>query len=280
MAAPPHAWPLRMVRSLGAFGLGVVARLMALFEAVGGVTLLFASTVRFLTQGVWQGRTKIRRQLFPLMANVGVRSFPIIALISFLMGAILVLNTGDILAAYGQKNQLPVMVTLSMAREMGPLMTAILLTARVGASYTAVLASMKINEEVMALETMGIHPHAYLVAPRLMSMAVMTPLLTVWANVIGALGGCVVAVGLFGLTPRFYFNSSLETLAATELFCGLIKAFFFSLIISMVCCHYGLRTEGGPMGLGRNTMIAVVTSIVAVIVADTLLTTIFLEWVW
>ena len=268
------------LRFLGAVGRGVNTRLGGLAGQIGAVAWLLIDTLGALIFGTIKGKTRIRKQLFPLMSNVGLRSAPIIALVSFLIGAILVLNTAPIIQQYGQTQQIPTLVTLSMTREMGPLMTAILMTARVGASYTAVLASMKINDEIMALETMAIHPVGYLVAPRFLSMVVMTPCLTLMSYVIGMMGGALIATKVYGLTLGFYVNSTLETLTPNEIAGGLTKAVIFSVIISMTCCHFGLTTRGGPMGLGRNTMVAVVTSIVSVILADALLTGLMVKHLW
>jgi phospholipid/cholesterol/gamma-HCH transport system permease protein len=253
---------------------------LLVLQHVGAVFLLFRQTLYFSFVAPLRGRSKLRKQLFPMMSNVGVRSLPIVSLVSLLTGGILVLQTGDIIRQYGQLDRLPVLVTLSMTRAMGPLMTAIILTARVGASYTAVLASMKINDEVLALETMAIHPVGFLVAPRFLSMVVMLPCLTLAAYLLGMIGGGLVATGKYGMAFAFYVDRTFDTLTVTELLAGLSKAFVYSVLISMTCCYFGLKTKGGPTGLGRNTMIAVVTSLVVVIIADALLTAFLVNYVY
>jgi phospholipid/cholesterol/gamma-HCH transport system permease protein len=195
-----------------------------------------------------------------------------VTLISALIGAILVLQTADVMQQYGQIQEVPGLVALSMTRELGPLMTAIIMTARVGASFTAVLASMKINEEVMALETMAIHPVGYLVAPRFLSMVVMMPCLAIIANLVGMVGGALVAWGKYDIAFSVYVEKTVFYLDMDDIYGGLLKACVFSMLITMICCYYGLTTRGGPMGLGRNTMVAVVTSLVVVIFADAILT--------
>ncbi|MHC4448295.1 MAG: MlaE family ABC transporter permease [Planctomycetota bacterium] len=253
---------------------------VALLQHISGVWHLFLLTLYHSFVTPFQGRSKLRKQLFPMMSNVGVRSLPIVSLISVLMGAILVLQTGDVLQTYGQIQEVPGLVALSMTRELGPLMTAVIMTARVGASFTAVLASMKINEEVMALETMAIHPVGYLVAPRFLSMLIMVPCLTVIAYLVGIVGGGIVAFASYDISRAVYMMKTTFYLEMTDVWSGLIKALVFGILISMICCYYGLITEGGPMGLGRNTMVAVVTSLVVIVLADALLTAAMVNYMY
>jgi phospholipid/cholesterol/gamma-HCH transport system permease protein len=247
---------------------------------ISGIWHLFRLTIYFVLVGPFIGRSKLRKQLFPMMSNVGVRSLPIVIMVSFLIGAILVIQTGPPLKDFGQTSLIPKMVALSMCREFGPVMTAIILTARVGASFTAVLASMKINDEVMALETMAIHPVGYLVAPRFLAMLVMMPCLVVISYMVGMVGGGIVAYGLYDIGPQAYMQQTFDGIGMADVMAGLIKAVSFSVIISMVCCYYGFITEGGPMGLGRNTMVAVVTSLVVIILTDAILGAFFIQYLF
>lgn len=280
----------RISRALGPVGalLGVAGRfagdpassVVGWLRHVSGVWHLFILTLKFSFIVPLGGRSKLRKQLFPMMSNVGVRSLPIVALISALIGSILVLQTGEAIESLGQIQEVPGLVALSMTRELGPLMTAVIMTARVGASFTAVLASMKINDEIMALETMAINPVGYLVAPRFLSMLIMVPCLTVIAYLVGMIGGGIVAFAAYDITSAVYIMKSTFYLDMADVYSGLIKGLVFGVLITMVCCYYGLITEGGPMGLGRNTMVAVVTSLVVVIVADALLTAVMVSYVY
>ena len=258
---------------LGRLVRGSTGRLRSGFGRVGGIAHLL---VRGLAQAAaapfFGPRRMLVKQLFPLMSNVGARSFPIVSLVSFLMGAILVLQTGEPLRRFGQIQEVPGAVALALAREISPLMTAILMTARVGASFTAVLGSMKINEEILALETMGIRVTSYLVAPRFTSMLVMVPCLTVFSYLLGMTGGAMVARAVYGLPYGLYVTKTLAYLTMTDLTSGLVKSGLFGLLITAICCYFGLETEGGSVGLGRNIMIAVVTSLVAIIMADAVAT--------
>ena len=272
---------LSPVNFLGALGRGAIARIASLrgvLEHISGVFNLFRLTLYYSFIAPFVGRSRLRSQFLPMLANVGVKSFPIVFMISFLIGAILVIQTGPVMKQFGQTGLLPKMVALSMAREFGPVMTAIILTARVGASFTAVLASMKINDEVMALETMAIHPVGFLVAPRFLALLIMMPCLVVFSYAIGMLGGGLVAWQAYDIAPAAYMQRTVDGLMMADLYAGLIKAVVFSILISMICCYYGFITEGGPMGLGRNTMVAVVSTLVVIIIADALLGAFFMNY--
>lgn len=262
----------RAAEFLAAIGRAPTASTIGLLQHVSGVARLARLTLYYAFVGPFTGKTKLRKLLFPMMSNVGVKSMPIVALVSFLIGAILVLQTGAVLKKYGSLNEVPGVVALSITRELGPLMTAIVLTARVGASFTAVLASMKINDEIMALETMAVHPVGYLVAPRFLSMIVMVPCLTTFSYLVGMVGGWFVSLGMFDISTALYVEKTRQYLEMADLVQGLVKSLVFGTLISLVSCYYGFITEGGPVGLGRNTMIAVVTTLVLVITADALAT--------
>ena len=192
-----------------------------IFGRAGGVTQLLAEGLFHAGLAPFTGpRRLLAKHLFPLMSNVGARSLPIVAMVSFLMGAILVLQTGEPLRKFGQLQEVPGAVALALAREISPLMTAILMTARVGASFTAVLGSMKINEEILALETMGIRVMSYLVAPRFLSMLVMVPCLTVLSYLLGMAGGAMVARAAYGISLEMYASKTLLYLTMTDLNSG------------------------------------------------------------
>jgi len=269
----------RAAALLGGVGRGVLSPLRRSLEHASGIVFLGFRTLFQAFVAPLAGRNPIRAQLFPIMSNVGVRSFPIVFLVSLLIGAILVLQTGDVMERYGQLQEVPGLVALSMTRELGPLMTAIVLTARVGASFTAVLASMKINEEILALESMAIDPIGYLVAPRFLGMIVMVPCLTVLAFLVGMAGGYVVAAAVYDIPGSVYVTKTAATLTLADVTTGLVKSAAFGVLITLICCYYGLISEGGPMGLGRNIMVAVVTSLVIVVLADMMLTAFFVNWV-
>ncbi len=258
---------------IGRLSSGPLARVNIAMGQVGGIVHLMVSGLIQAAMAPIVGPRRLwLKQLFPLMSNVGAKSFPIVSLVAFLMGAILVLQTGEPLKRLGQIQEVPGAVALALAREIAPLMTAILMTARVGASFTAVLGSMKINEELLALETMGISITSYLISPRFTSMVVLVPCLTVFAYLMGMTGGALVASAVYGLPYELYVSKSIYYLTMTDLTSGLVKSGLFAVLITAICCHFGLSTEGGSVGLGRNIMIAVVTSIIAIIMMDAVAT--------
>jgi phospholipid/cholesterol/gamma-HCH transport system permease protein len=226
----------------------------------------------------FRGKSKLRDQLFPMMANVGARSLAIVSMVAFLTGSVLVLQTGAVMEQFGQIQEVPGLVALAMARELGPLMTAIVLIARVGASYTAVLGSMSINEELVALRTMAIHPVGYLVAPRFLSMLVMMPALVVFSYLLGMLGGALVAWTMYAIPAELYLERTVFYLSMNDIVGGLVKAAVFGLLISIISCYWGLNAGGGPTGLGRNIMVSVVSSLVVVVLADALVTAFLLHY--
>lgn len=270
-----------VLRAIAALGRPVVAARRPLTDMVhhtSNLARLLFETLHHLTVGVAQRRTRIGNQLLPMMRNVGARSLPVVALIAFLTGAILVLQTGEVMKRYGQLAQVPGMVAMSVVRSLGPLMTAIIMTARVGASFTAVLGSMRINEEILALEAMAIHPTGYLVAPRLLTMAVMVPCLTVFSYLLGMSGGWLVSYLLYDIDTEAYIQTSVLYLEMRTLVFGLVKSLVFAVLITITGCYYGLIAEGGPTGLGRNIMLSVVVTIVLVVIAEAVLAAFMVNW--
>ncbi len=266
---------LRIESTLGLLGRKILALgpgALHFLSRVGGVWMLFLSSLYFSFIGPWLGKNKLRKQLFPTMSNVGARSFPIVSMVAFLTGSVLVLQTGNALAKFGQINEVPGLVALAMTRELGPLMTAIVLIARVGASYTAVLGSMQINEEVTALRTMAIHPIGYLVAPRFLSMLVMVPCLVVLSFLVGMAGGALIAWTVYDIPYQSFVERTVFYLSMSDLYGGILKGMVFGILISVISCYYGLTARGGPTGLGRAIMVSVVTCLVVVVLSDAVLT--------
>ena len=206
------------------------------------------------------------------MHETGVRSLPIVVLIAILVGVILVLQTAYQLQRYGQVHLVAGLVAMSVARELGPLLTAILISGRVGAAFTAELGTMKVAEEILALEVMAINPVGFLVAPRFVALLVMLPCLTIVADTMGLVGGFVIGTTLFPITPASYIDTTLTWLQFRDVLSGLIKSAVFAVIISMVGCYRALTVEGGSAGVGQATMGSVVTSIVLIIIADSIFT--------
>lgn len=249
-------------------------------RSFGAITQLLIETLYWIVIGPFTGKTRFRELVFPLMHQIGVKSLGIVCLVSTLVGGILVLQTADQFERFGAKTMVPTMIAIAMVRELGPLMTAIVISGRVGAAFTAGLGSMVINEEVLALKTMGINPIGYLVAPRFIAICIMLPCLTVYSYLVGNLGGFLVGVFQYNIAPFAYINKTGRALVTDEMAAGLVKTAVFGAIICMVSCHNALTVRGGPEGVGRNTMVSVVNSLVLIIVADAIFTAIFAKYLY
>ena len=173
---------------------------------------------------------------------------PIVVLIAVLVGSILVLQTAYQLQRYGQVRLVAGLVAVSVSRELGPLLTAILITGRVGAAFTAELGTMKVAEEILALEVMAIHPVGFLVAPRFLELVLMLPCLTLVADVAGLLGGFATGTLVYDISQSSYIDTTLRWLLFRDVLSGLIKSVVFAVIITMVGCYRALIVEGGPEG--------------------------------
>ena len=210
-----------------------------------------------------------------MMVETGVRSLPILLLINCLVGLILAMQSVYQLNKFGVADLVPGLVGITMCREIGPLITAILISARVGAAISAELGTMVVGEEIMALETMALRPIPFLVVPRLVALACMLPILTIMADSIGMVGGfCVTNLNL-GMNIIQFFNSATENITLTDLYTGLVKSVGFGIVIALVSCHEGLSVEGGAEGVGIATTRSVVISILLIIITDLIFTTIF-----
>lgn len=199
--------------------------------------------------------------------RAGVNALPIVALIGFLLGLIMGYQSAQFMKQYGAEIYVADLVAKSVVRELGPLITAILLAGRSGSAFAAELGTMKINEEIDALETMGLDPVRFLVTPRVLAAVTMTPLLTVFANLFGLIGGAVVLLS-FGYPLVTYVNQVLNRLVLMDFLGGLFKATVYGLIVAQVGCLRGLETKSGPSAVGESTTTAVVTAIILIAIWD------------
>ena len=206
---------------------------------------------------------------------VGVEALPILSLITFFVGGIMALQSAYELQQFGALQAVASAVAIAMTRELGPLMTAILVIGRSGSAFAAEIGTMKVNQEVDALETMALHPVPFLVTPKMLAMLVMLPCLTTWADFMGVLGGLLFGVTSAGFSVASYFRATLDALFLRDVVTGLIKSVMFGAVITAVGCHEGFSTGGGAEQVGRSTTSAVVMSIFMVIVVDLVFTMIF-----
>jgi phospholipid/cholesterol/gamma-HCH transport system permease protein len=207
--------------------------------------------------------------------SVGVEAIPIVSLISFFVGLILALQGAYELRQLGALQLVASAVAISMTRELGPLMTAIMVIGRSGSAFAAEIGTMKVNEEIDALETMALEPVRFLVAPKFLAMLLMMPCLTTWADFMGVLGGGLFGVTSAGFTWGTYFHATLNALVLRDIASGLIKSVMFGLVITAVGCTEGFATGLGSEQVGRSTTSAVVKSIFFVIAVDLVFTAIF-----
>jgi phospholipid/cholesterol/gamma-HCH transport system permease protein len=215
------------------------------------------------------------RDLPSKLERTGADAVPIVTLINFLVGMVMAFQSSPQLKQYGANIFLADLIGISMTRELGPLLTAIVVCGRSGAAFAAELGSMKVNEEIDALRTMGFGPMRYLVLPRVLALMLAMPLLTLLANVVGILGGLVVGMVALDLTPVSFFTELQKSVSLSDVFSGLTKSTFFGLSIALISCQQGLATTGGAEGVGRRTTSAVVTTLFVLVVLDAIFTVFF-----
>jgi phospholipid/cholesterol/gamma-HCH transport system permease protein len=227
------------------------------------ITLLAARAARGLLK-----RPRYIPETIAQMDAIGVGSLTIIILTGFFTGGVFTLQTYPTLKAYGAQYQTGNLVALALVRELGPVLTALMVTGRVGSAISAELGSMTVSQQIDAMRALGTDPIRKLVAPRLLALIITLPLLTVLVDVLGIIGGWIVSTTLYGMDSAMYFNSVWDGVMAKDIIGGVIKPLVFGLIIAAIACHKGLTTEGGTVGVGRSTTKAVVTASIVVIITD------------
>ena len=253
---------------------GIGAALIGSTQTAGFSLVLAGRALRWVAspKQMWKRRHMILRQMYV----AGIESIPVTLVVAFFIGLLLSLSAGIELARYGQQAIVGQLVAISVVREFGPFMTGLILAANVGSSMAAELGTMKVSEEIDALEVMSIDPARYLVLPRLVALAIMTPLLTLFTDVVAILGGGIVAMTQLGVQwPKYYQNVLLGLSAQGAGFpfyegkhigTGLVKALLFGITIAVVSCSEGLRTTGGAVGVGRATRRSVITCYLLILV--------------
>ena len=214
---------------------------------------------------------------FQQMEAVGVSSLTIIALTGFFTGGVLALQTSNSLQSFGAVNLTGQLVALSLIRELGPVLTALMIAGRVGSGIASQLGSMVVTEQVDAMRALGTDPTKKLVTPRLVACTTMVPLLTVMADLFGLIGGWIVSSYTLKLNTNLYWSTALRSVEYIDALEGLTKPFAFGFIIGMVGCYFGLRTVGGTRGVGQSTTQAVVFASVLVIITDFFISKIIVE---
>ena len=207
-------------------------------------------------------------EMLAQMDVIGVGSLTIIFLTGFFTGGVLTLQTFPTLKFYGAQDQTGYLVALSLIRELGPVLTALMVTGRVGSAISAELGSMVVSQQIDAMRALGTDPVRKLVAPRLVALVITMPLLTVTADVFGIIGGGAVATTLYGQASETFVNSVRNGITADDVIGGVIKPLVFAVLLGGIACQKGLSTDGGTVGVGRSTTSAVVTASIVIIMAD------------
>ncbi len=250
-------------------------RLLALIGAptltaathVGGMTVLLFQILRFLVPPRLDPMETWRN-----LYKVGVKSFPIVVVTALLVGAIMVIQTGALVAEFDAYGLLGWGAAFATFREVGPIMIGLMFSGRVGANNTAELGTMKVTEQVDALRALAINPVTYLLVPRFVSIVLMMFLLTIIGNLTAVIGGGLTAQLLLGVEPTLFYWSIDEYVYVADFMNGLAKAFAFGIAIAIVSCYFGISTSGGAVGVGRSVNNSVVASAVSIFVLDYLIT--------
>jgi len=236
-----------------------------MFQNIGELMVLLGRTVRALPL-TWRHRQKVFDQLF----EIGNASLLMACILSLFIGGVLALQTGPVLAERGLVSYIGRLVGISMCKELAPVMMAILIAGRIGSAMAAEIGSMRVYQEIDALQTMNINPVHYLVLPRLVAICVALPILVLFSILIGWMGGALVSLlnHEIGVSFRAFFNDLQLLVDTWDVANGLIKSLVFAVVIGTVSCHQGLITIGGPRGIGRSVTKAVVNSIVLILILD------------
>lgn len=243
--------------------------------AAATVCVLMVDTVNWLVWQPLRGKGLRVRSTVEHFVEFGVRSLPIVGLICALIGVIMALQAAYTLEKWGATALIANLVGISALRELAPLMTAILITGRCGSAITAEIGTMKVSEEIDALNVMGLNPTKFLIVPKFLAMLVAVPCVTVLAMAIMILGGFFAGVVLVGVDPNIYYRQTAEALTRMDLVSGMVKSVFFGITICWVGVYRGFRVDGGAEGVGRETTSSVVTSILIIIVVDLVWTALF-----
>ncbi len=251
-----------LVRAAGYPSRLALRQMLEFLESAGECVALLAGSVRYIAT-----RRVVWRDAVHQMSSIGVDSLVLVMITVAFSGAVLALYSSLLLVKWGISSYLGGGLVLSVVREIGPVLTAVVVAARSGSAIAAEIGTMKVTEQVDALRSLAISPVEYLVAPRVLASLVVFPMLTVFADFTGSAGGYVVAVAQ-GVPAGTFVDSTERLVEAYDITMGLVKAMVFGLVVSLVCCQQGLRTRGGATGVGRSTTNAVVVSIVLIYILN------------
>lgn len=249
---------------------GIGRRIFGMLDFSGFTILLFFRSMYYL-KNVVKRRKEIARQMY----NAGVRTFSVVSVVALFTGMILSLQTGLVLKEYRMEENIGNVVIASLTREMGPFTAAIILIASIGSAMAAELGTMKVSEEIDALEVMSVRPEDYLVMPRIVALTLMLPIATIYVNTLGVLGGALIADTHLGVSYSTFYQHVLDSLWFKPTYVGLLKSFIFGMIIASISCAHGLRAQDGARGVGRATRKSVVASFLMILIVGYYITDLF-----
>jgi phospholipid/cholesterol/gamma-HCH transport system permease protein len=250
-------------------GVGHFSR--AFMREVGSIFWFIAQTISETIDRIRRGRAPFRAaSFFRYSERAGVGSVPLVGMVSFFLGLTMALLTGYQLERFGTERLVPGLVSIAFTRELGPLLTGIMLAARIGASFTAELGTMQVSEEVEAIEAMGIAPLRFLVAPRMVALVALMPCLSTASSIAAIIATSFITRVYFNIAFVYFIDLVKDALLIRDIITGILKSFMFGLLIGAIACYRGLSVKGGAAGVGTATTSSVVTAITAVIGFDTL----------
>ena len=260
------------MKTISNFLRAVGAAVIGFFDNVGAAAILWIKASYLVFRPPFHLRILARQ-----CEMIGFKSMPVILISSAFVGMVFALHSYNGFARFGAPDLTAPVVALAITREMAPVITALMVAGRAGAAMAAEIGTMRVTEQIDALETLATNPVKYLVVPRLLAATLMLPLLTVFADFIGIMGGYLVGVGMMGLNGQAYLASTWNTLLPSDVFGGLMKSTFFGFFIALISCHYGFNCGRGAEGVGRATTRSVVVSSMAILISDFFLTGL-LQW--
>jgi phospholipid/cholesterol/gamma-HCH transport system permease protein len=256
-------------------GVGHLSR--ELMREVGSLFWFIAQTISETFDRIRRGRAPFRAaSFFRHSERAGVGSVPLVGLVSFFLGLTMALLTGYQLQRFGTERLVPGLVSIAFTRELGPLLTGIMLAARIGASFTAELGTMQVSEEVEAIEAMGIAPLRFLVAPRMLALFALMPCLSTISSIAAILATSFISRLYFNIAFVYFVDLVKDALLIRDIVTGVLKSFMFGLLIGAIACYRGLTVKGGAAGVGSATTSSVVTAITTVIGFDTLFNIVYI----
>ncbi len=256
---------------------GVGEKSRSMLVEVGSMFWFLINTISETFDRIRRGRVPFRAvSFFRYTERAGVGSVPLVAMVSFFLGLTMALLTGYQLERFGTERLVPGLVAIAFTRELGPLLTGIMLAARIGASFTAELGTMQVSEEVEAIEAMGIGPLRFLVAPRMLALFALMPCLSVISSLAAIFATALISRAYFHIAFVYFQDLVLQALLVRDIVTGVLKSFMFGLLIGAIACYRGLTVKGGAAGVGTATTSSVVTAITVVIGFDTLFNIVYI----